>query len=459
MVGCDVADEKDRNWFRKFYEFPQGFPIYETRMPQPQIVFVTQHFINPGLTRARSMWAPEQGRSVNVHAGEESVEFEEGHGVQTPARPKRPPKDGVEGLGAEDDPPKPRRRIVTSPTVQVDVTKPLPKGATPAQKVAYEKEIARRWEEKMAKEEAKGGAVRGWRVRALSNEMEEKIAGESYNTAHILSSLVRRIPTSQRAWLQSNMMAPGDPYSWLRTESGRKGIWTLWIRPECLGWLVTEGAKLGIFFGAPPSNNPNFPSQAQELKLDVQKYISGEFRCATRVARGLGVRSAAKILGADPLEPLSMSAMKLFIAYQTALRTSDDRSAVHEAYHRLLLARFLRRRSLVPQGTRASHVGSEAERRANLLQAHRVFVFNRSGCPVKLNKNFLDANGIEIGSLLTKNPMLVYMRNTQNQYIVDKWTRWLFEEVLRRDPVECRTVLTSESIDGLLALAGLGVLG
>lgn len=451
-----MVDANNPNWSRRYFTFPSGLPIFETNFPQPGIVLLSQHYINPGLTRARSEWVREQGRSVNVHAGEEGTEYSEEHGVDLPSKPRRLPK--VEGLGADEPP---RRRIVTGPstTVQVDPTKPLPKGASAAERLAWEREVTKLWEKKIKDEEKAGVAVRGWRVRALSPKKEMEIAGENLGTAAKLSSLVRRIPRDQRAWLQSGMMAHGDPYNWLRTSQEERVVWTLWIRPDCIGWLAEAGRDLGIYFGAPPSPNPNFPSQAEQLRLDIQKYISGEMKCSPKTKRGLGIRSAASVLGVGQLEPLSASALKLFQMYQDALRTSEDKELVHEAYHRILLTRFLRRRSLVPQARRGSFIGEEAERRANLLQAHRMFVFNRNGCPVKLNKSFLEANGIDLKSLLNKNPFLLHKKNISNQYTVNEWTKWLFEEVLKKELVECRTVLTSESVDGLLEMAGLGILG
>jgi hypothetical protein len=337
-------------------------------------------------------------------------------------------------------------------------TKPLPKGATAAERLAWEKAVTELWEKKIAAEEKAGVAVRGWRMRALSAQKERELFGHSSNTAAIVSALFKLIPKDQKTWLQSGRLPFDDPYRFGQTKKNEPAIYTPWVRPECVGWLVAEGAKRGVYFATKPTLNENITKEIDRLRLDVQNYLDGKTKCSTNVPRVMGVRLAARVLKIGELQPLSASALDLFNWYQAALRESDDKHEVHEAYHRILLHRFLRRRSLVPS-VRSSRISKEAERRANLLQAHRIFVFNQNGCPTRLNENALKANGIDIQALGTKNPTLIYMRNPQNQYLVNEWTRWFIVDILGKDPAECRTVFSRESLRGLFALAGLGFLG
>jgi hypothetical protein len=439
-----VAD--DINWFRKFYEFPgTDIAIYEANSPLPEIVHLTMWNIRPGPTKSHSQWDPDLQRSVNVHAGEEEQ--------------LKTPKKRIDGLGADEPP---RRRIVGTTTVQqrvLDPTKELPRDATPAERAAWTKAVTRAFEKQRQQEKRMGVQVRGWRMRALSAEKERELFDQSSGAAATVAALFKRIPKDQKAWLQSGDVPYEDPYRFLQTKKGERGIYTPWVRSDCIGWLVAEAAKLGVYFSTKPPKKVTDPSEASQLKLDVENYLSGKTQCAPKVVREKGVRASARVLKIGDLQPLSISALNLFLVYQEALREADDKNEVHEAYHRILLHRFLRRRTLVPQASRTSRIGEEAERRAQLLQAHRVFVFDQRGCPTRLNQRLLEANGIDINALGKKNPLLIYERNLKNQYIVNEWTKWLFEDVLRKDPVECRSIFTSESFTGLSALAELGFLG
>lgn|GEM_PF-3728968 len=479
-------------WFAPCYEFvDRGITLYESSYPQANIVLLTRHYIEPGVTKSRPLLDRTTGRSVNVHAGE-GVEYDDAHesqrdreGDDLPARPKR--SRSMDGLGAD----LPRRRIIQSRS-EVDARE------APAEKPPEEKiqpvEAKRRivqskpespieakrltkaesdaaevalWKKRLREEEKREGgsrslAVRGWRMRVLSAKSEMEIEGKNFGTQAKLSALFKRIPSSEKAWLEarSQWVSDGDPYHFQAGARGGGFAWTPWVKPECIGWLVTEGAKLGIYFATPPLEKGVPPRQCDELRLDVQNYLKGTVSCSLKVVRKPGIRGAAKVLGVGELQPLSISAMGLFEAYQAALRSNPDKREVHEAYHRVLLHRFLRRRTLVPLGSRSSIVGKESERRANMLQARRVFVFNSEGCPTRLNKQLLEENGIGIEELLLKKPTLVYVRNTQGQYLVHEWTKWLFEEVLGKKPESCRAIFSNDYLGGgLSALAGAGILG
>lgn len=444
-----MAVSDDPTWFEPYYEFPNGIVIYESHYPQPGIVLLSKHYIDPGKTSSRAQ------KGVNIHAGEES-EFDEKaverQSADVPARATR----RVDGLGADE----PRRRIVTvqaptrEPSRVLDPKKPLPKDATPAEKKAWYDY----WTKAAEQDVRLGLSVRGWRMRALSAESEVEFGGKNLGTQAKLSALFRRIPPEQKAWLEgpSKWMQKNDPYFWLARTRNREFAWTPWVKPECAAWLVVEGAKLGLFFAARATEGLK---EAEELKLDVNQYLRGDISCEVRPPRDLSIGGAARVFGLNRYEPLSMSAMGLFEVYQRALKEATNKRDVHEAYHRILLHRFLRRRLLVPTSTRSSEIGKESERRANLLQAHRVFVFNSNGCPTRLNSTFLESNGIGIKELLAKNPLLMYSRDPRNRYLVNEWTAWLFRDVLKKDPDDCRSLFTSESMDGLSVLAGLGILG
>lgn len=423
--------------------------IYEAFYPQPGCVLLTPHEIHSGRT---SSWT-EQGR--NVHAGE-GEEYQEHHGVSLPSKPRRPP---VDGLGAQDPP---GRRIVQP----LDLTKPLPPNATPKQRAMWMEAQAEKLLQQSAREERAGVSVRGWRLRALGPPSEIRLHGSDLRTQARLSMLFARIPTGKgKTWLQTSL-DKRDPYYWYaarRDPKGKEPAWTPWVSHECIGWLVTEGAKLGLHFAAraidPPDPTRVLP--ARSLIEDIVTYIADPASCRVRPPREKSIRSAARILGMNELQPLSAGAGELYEAYRSALRASDDKTDVHEAYHRVLLHRFLRRRRLVPKLVRSSQIGDAAERRANLLQAHRVFVFNSSGCPMRFNQRVLEANGIkaddQLEALAAKNPLLMYDRDPRGQYLVKDWTQWLFEKVLELDPKKCREIFTGH-IEGLHALAEAGYL-
>lgn len=353
-----------------------------------------------------------------------------------------------------------------------DPSKEAPKDATPAEKKAHAEAMIQYFSKLVddAKKSRRdeGLEVVGWRMRALSPESEISLVGKNYGTQAKLSALFRRIDANQKTWLEGpSYMGKGDPFYFLSQKQHPRHAkdrfaFTPWLKPDCIGWLVVEGSKLGLKFAvrALPEEAPvGWIQEARYLERDVLRYIQGEAKCEVKPPREKSIRGASAVLGIEKLEALSASAMKLFEAYQAALGGNEDKTEVHEAYHRILLHRFLRRRTLVPIGSRTSIIGAESERRANLLQAHRVFVFNSAGCPTRLNTRFLQANGIGIEELMLKKPTLIYMRNPQNVYVVNEWTKWLFEDVLGKDPSECRAVFTRESLTGLVALAGLGVLG
>ena len=521
---------EDPGWFRLFHRFPgTDIVIYESTYPQPGIVLLSKHSIKTGATIARAEYDPDLKRSVNTKAGEEGSEFDDSKGYNLPAGPRRPK---VEGLGADDAdvyrrrpyvpkaeeqaPAAPRRRIVPPPTIQQPapiVVQPepvvarasypkskaptedpgtfkvpppiLPDDATPEQIANYKRASLRWWERKTKHEEMFASiSVRGWRMRALSPAKEIEITGHSEGTQAKLAALFKRIPKDQKTWLQSAHIPYDDPYAWLVTNE-KNALWTPWVKPECIAWLVVEGAKIGLYFAARayPGSDPSLPNDARMLQFDVQKYLAGEVTCSPNPVRKKGLRESDEVLLLRPLESMSMSPGNLFQKYQEALRATGDKAEVHEAYHRVLLHRFLRRRLLVPTEKRSSVIGKEAERRANMLQAHRVFVFNRDGCPKRLNLNFLKANGIGLKELEAKNPTLVYSRNLQNQYLVTEWTNWLFTTVLGKDPKSCRSMFNAadnkstksiysrydeetlreekdeDGLRGLYALAGMGLLG
>jgi hypothetical protein len=302
------------------------------------------------------------------------------------------------------------------------------------------------------------GEAMGWMLRALKPENEAKISTEDHSTLTKVSSLFARIDRDRKTWLEPDLPPIGGKADSRLSPVGNaigKKIWVPWVWEDCIPWLVFEGTKLGLRFaagGAATRRETSGLPTSQYLINLLQSAIANpsNYECKIEAPRGVGIRSAAQAMGVQDIQAISMPAMELYRSFALSLKSSADKRKVFEAYHRILLHRFLRRRRLTPPArvTRASDPVSDAiERRANLLQAHRLFVFNEKGCPVSVNAETLHMNGLD--------PSALGKRRVSNpEAPVVEWTMWLYSDVLEKPVSECLT-----KIRGLESLAAAGYLG
>lgn len=379
--------------------------IFESDTPHPGVVLLTPHEINPGPTKRNASGVRgEQGRNT-VAGGDDG------------------PSD-LFGFGAPTD--KERLKLLQQ---------------------EWEKKLreSERTQSRSSVAQRGGGPVEGWRLRALSPQNEIRISGQDHNTQSVTTSLWKRIPPgTQKAWLEPNL-PKGDPY-----RSPDSATYQAWVRETCIPWLVVEGSKQGLKFAANTKGTHEWRPALRLISL-VGGYVRNpsSFDCKTVQLREKGVRLSSRVLGFNELQALSAGAEELYQAYIETLRRSSDKAEVHDAYHRILLHRFLRRRPLTPRGVGPDRA---AERRANMLQARRLFVFNSYGCPVSINKTTLEQNGIKVTSLGERDVTLIRGRRS----IVEQWTRWLYDFVLEVPTTDCMSASVVQGLEGLAVAGFLG---
>jgi hypothetical protein len=288
----------------------------------------------------------------------------------------------------------------------------------------------------------------GWVLRATSDAVEAREGGMVGGRSSAKRLLVawKQVAASGKVWLWPDL-PKSDPYR------APKLVHTPWVRDDCILQLMRFGAVNGLRFAVMPiqryvdreSGWVGDQVPARELKNAVIRAASGDTTCEVVPQReGMSLAHAASVLGFDNLrQPLSASADRLYEAFVAARRGGS--ADAHSAYHRVLMHRFLNRTSLT--GGRAPG-GVEIERRANLLQAHRLFVFDTSGCPISVNGALVRDYGLMIARILDKHVTQPRMMSAK-----DTWGQWLFTKVLGREPRSCAA--SEEQVDGIPIMRGL----
>lgn len=415
--------------------------VYESLGPLPGVVWLVPHDISYGATTSQPLRDRKTGVSRNTIAGEPGLEVQEHTGVDLPSRARRAP--GTDGLGAEDWKARQKR----------------------------EREEWERAQQASLKRQRYAG-VRGYRASVMGPQVEGRVGGDQRTQAKF-SSLYHRLVeatyahTGSRTWLNYWSNAHGSMSKSDPLHSVGHDRFQAWLNESCVPWLVVNGTKLGLKFAVPPFDRSDLertPSRFEEspattlAKLvasyvrDPQNFVSVFGECSISPVREQGIRSSGYVLDLKKTEGISVNAETLYNHYRWSLKHSADKAAVHAAYHRILLHRFLRRRALVPKTGPLDAVGNAAERRARLLQAHRVLVFNSEGCPVSFNQQALEANGIKAD--LLGNATLVF-KDRVDLDIVNDWTRWLYGDVLQL-PLESCARAVSRMRAEISALAGAG---
>jgi len=433
--------------------------LYEALGPAPGFIYLAEHQINYGATRARGLTDRSSGRAYNIIAGEPGVEVpEDATRDELPARARRSP--GTEGLGAEDWRERQKREAAEWEAKQKATSRVRRKGEF-------------------------GNGVRGYRASVLGPQTERRIYGQSTDTLsrwerlyqrlvpYVVSRSGRKIAVHEhasRAWLESGLVS-SDPL-WT---PGRMQFQP-WFTESCAPWIILEGTRLGLRFALQQYDRSNPQArppgkydwtQAEYLSRLIESYLRDPERfrdlfgaCYVGPDRERGLVASTKTLDLEKTQGISINAETLYNHYRWALKHNEDKAAVHRAYHRILLHRFLRRRRLTPGGPYTGGVADAAERRAKLLQAHRVLVFNSQGCPVAWNETELAANGIDKETIrkVYGNTTLVFGNRVPKDIgaNVSVWTRWLYEEVLELDMQPCAKTVAFES--GVSALAEAGYL-
>jgi len=432
------------DWIRPAGTIPgTNIIIYESGGPAPGVIWLVPHDIAYGSTNSWSLQKREVGvkggTSYNTIAGDPKIPLdvrEHYRQDDLPSKPTRPSGSGTEGLGAEDWRERQKR----------------------------EAEEFRSAQERAAKKQKYNG-VRGYRASVMGPQIERRL-GSKIDTLAKWSVLWKRIPAAtwhskgNRTWLENGKHMPKhDP---LRGVGAKE--FQPWIAESCIPWLILEGTKQGLLFSTRPydfENTDAVPGRYEEspatslIKLvaryrsDRQGFESSFGDCKVVAGRTKGLLLANKVLGLERTEAIGMNPLQLFNVFRFAMKQATDKSEVYAAYHRILLHKFLHRRILVPKLSNDS-VAHATLRRAWLLQAHRLLVFNSSGCPVSFNQEVLEENGIK---KLT-NTSLVF-KNKVDLNLVDEWTRWLYGVVLEM-PMETYARSVSEFREQVSALAEMG---
>jgi len=306
-----------------------------------------------------------------------------------------------------------------------------------------------------------------------------------------------RVPNSDRITLFPKQglntrkwgLPAGDPLRAAGRLAGR------WVSDEYITTLVAYAAR-GLPPKVPPLNFAVLPTQgdrsAKEPGPDLApptafspiqalyELFSTGVKQELQAPKGLSLLDAATALGFGGSKPAGMSKEEARRWRQKVLTsplnsspallfemwrrrseraTANQRLILNEAYHRILVAKFLKlgkrgKPRLTPPTKGNKRLDAEIEARANLIQAYRVFVFDRNGCPVGLNQAFIETMGIRINTLRDRNvPYARYLRGG----LAKKWTAWLYAEVLNKSPQECTSGVVLSGLEELLvAVNGLG---
>lgn len=235
------------------------------------------------------------------------------------------------------------------------------------------------------------------------------------STAKRISRVFSRIPSSAKIWLSPRIENKNDP---LRTPSayvvyGLTTGFIPFIKDDCLMPLLRGGAAIGLEFEVADIQDDLKVPPINELLSVASEFDPEEPSCSLMAERGLSFEKAASILKfQNRLEAIAAGPANLYNAYLNVV-TSDDRA--HEAYHRILFEKFLRQKRLAPKAMN-SKLDKELNRRANMLQAHRLFVFTPDGTPIALNRSLIEEYELSITRV--------------NRLRADSWGRWLIQDVL-----------------------------
>lgn len=255
----------------------------------------------------------------------------------------------------------------------------------------------------------------GWVIRARNNDGDFAMGIQS--SAQRISRVFSRVQPSGRVWLSPRIEDRSDP---LRTPSSyvryglKVGGFIPFIKDSCLMPLLRGGAALGLQFEVMDVQDESKLPPIKEIFKIASKFNPEEPSCTLATERGFTFAIAASILKFQNLtEAIAAGPANLYNAYLGVI-TTDDRA--HEAYHRILFEKFLRRKRLAPRAMNST-LDKELNRRANLLQAHRLFVFLPDGSPIALNRSLLEKYELSLARA--------------NKLRADPtWGRWLFQEIL-----------------------------
>lgn len=300
------------------------------------------------------------------------------------------------------------------------------------------------------------GGKWGWTLNAMGKkaEAERELTGPS--AADRLRHWFVQLPAEGRVALQpAHLVGPGDP---LRAAGS---VFRQWVADDCIAALVRAGAQgspqvAPLLFAVQPRQTLRLGEGKTTTVYPIQDLVrimqEPSEDCALE-RPGMTLSEAATLLGfPDKYKPLSVGADGLYDAWRVRARVARGRAQleVNAAYHRILLHRFLRQKRLTPRVPGRGDLSRAIERRANLLQAYRVFVFDRRGCPVGLNVPLLEANHIGVKSILDK--QVTHAGFTALSDRAKKFGGWLFTDVLDKAIVECKPQ-GIQGLDALLAAA------
>lgn len=302
----------------------------------------------------------------------------------------------------------------------------------------------------------------GWTLYAMGTKawMERGLTGT--DDAAALRYWYKRIPVEERIGLPPNWFLPktkGPNDKLVRDPlSSPDERWRPWVSDRAITSLIRAASKGApgiqpLKFAVPPEQDARSGGHAfkiQPMSILRNLFSEGETVEVQR-QQGLTLREAVKVLRGTDAAYQSWINKKPELLYeawrsQVMSATPAQQQILNLAYHRILLWRFLQKRRLTPNS-----YPPELERHAQLIQAYRVFVFNRMGCPVGLNTRLLKLNGVDVSSLQNRNiPYASYLRFSDAK--AHKWGEWLYSRVLNKASVECRAYQAPIEIDGLSEL-------
>jgi hypothetical protein len=325
------------------------------------------------------------------------------------------------------------------------------------------------------------GGRSGWLLHG-SGTAAYRDHGKVGDDAATLRHWYKRLPITERVSFfphedkRSWGVPSGDPLL-----SPSKSRADRWVSDECITMLI-RSATSGFAGGRGKLRFAVLPRQVERGAADVFKsergggdrpilapataispievlrnifdVAKGKKQCRLTVPKGLSLLQAANILGwsAPPgatakesrrvlNKPLDVGAETLYEHWRVGMRAASSdhhRLLLNMAYHRALAHRFLTgkksRPRLTPRTSGDARLDAEIERRANLVQAYRVFIFDR-GCPVGINLPFVEANGFKIKDLLERRvPYASFTKGSR----AARWTFWLYDFVLQKGVQQCK---------------------
>lgn len=306
------------------------------------------------------------------------------------------------------------------------------------------------------------GGKYGWTLHAMGKSAWKERGLTGTDDAKRLLEPFKRIPPEQRVHLQPRGYLPGP-----EPDTGYPGDPLLsgsskfrpWVSDECIAGLI-RAASPKLRFSVRAKQRELLPGsggQRQYAEIFPIRYLQQAFQeghqCDLVIPQGVSLSQAAKALGfADLRKVISIAPEKLYEAWRSRSERANDRQQrlLNLVYHRVLLHRFLRMRRLTPVIEGNRELSIEIERRARLMQAYRVFVFDRQGCPVAINTALLEANNLQVKTLMDK--QIPHAEFTRYGPKARKFGAWVFTDVLRKRISECRS-REVYGLEGLLAAA------